>query len=148
MALARPAHNQLFDPRKDMRANARTRLEVQGTIFLPEEKYEHKCTVLDLSPDGAGLKSTCTAALGTRVVLHIQNLGRYEGTLIRHDRVHVAIQFNFSEAKRTRVAEVIAAYVEGRSSPVTSTRTHARIAAMTIPAPILIVAIEPSESTP
>jgi hypothetical protein len=130
MALLKPV---LFDPRKDMRAQARARLEVHGTLFLPEEKYEQKCLVLDLSPDGAGLKSTCTAALGTRVVLHVQNLGRYEGTLIRHDRIYVGVQFKFSEAKRARVAEEIAAYVEGRSSPLTSTRTNARIAAMTIP---------------
>ena len=145
MALLRPIHSGLFDPSKDMRVQRRTRLEVQGTIFLPDEKYEEKCLVLDLSPDGAGLKSTCSAAIGTRVILHIQGLGRYEGTLIRHDRVRVGVQFKYSEAKRARIAETIAAYLEcGPSSP-TSGRTDPRMAVSAIPHKFVLASGETNE---
>jgi hypothetical protein len=118
-----------FDLSKDRRAQRRTRVEVKGTIYFTEEKYEEKCLVLDLSPDGARLKSTCSAALGTHVVLVTEGLGRYEETLVRHDRIYVGVRFKYCELKRARVAERIAAYVECGSSYPTSARTHERVAA-------------------
>jgi hypothetical protein len=133
MGLAKPLHTALFDPRKELRAQPRTRLDVQGTLFMPDNGYELKCAVLDLSPDGAGVKSTCSAAVGTPVVLHVQGLGRYEGTIIRRDRVNVGVRFRYSEAKRARVAEVIAAYVAGVSSSSTPTRNTARVGGFTLP---------------
>jgi PilZ domain len=126
MALLR--QHSWFDLSNDRRTQRRARIEVQGTLFFPEENYEEKCLVLDLSPDGAGLKSSCSAALGTQVVLLVQGLGRYEGTLVRHNRIHVGVQFKYSEAMRARVAEKIATYLEFGSSRTTPTRTHVRIA--------------------
>jgi PilZ domain len=126
MALLR--RQSRFDARKDDRAQRRTRIDVQGTIYLPEKTYEEKCLVLDLSPDGAGLKSTCTAVPGTHVVLVVHGLGRYGGILVRHDRIHVGVQFKYSEVKRQRVAETIAAYLEHGSSYPTLERTHTRVA--------------------
>jgi hypothetical protein len=117
-----------FDARKDKRAQRRTRIDVQGTIYLPEKMYQEKCLVLDFSPDGAGLKSTCTAVPGTHIVLVVQGLGRYDGILVRHDRIHVGVQFKYSEVKRARIAERIAAYLEYGSSNPTLEWTHVRVA--------------------
>jgi hypothetical protein len=117
-----------FDLSSDRRAQRRTSVEVKATIYFTKEKYEEKCLVLDLSPDGAGLKSTCSASVGTHVVLVIEGLGRYEGALIRHDRIYVGVRFKYCELKRARIAERIAAYVERGSSYPTSARAQERIA--------------------
>jgi hypothetical protein len=121
-------HPIRFDLSRDRRIQRRTRVEVKGTIYFIEAKYEEKCLVVDLSPDGAGLKSTCSAALGSHVILVIEGLGRYEGTLVRHDRVYVGVRFKYCELKRARIAKRIAAHVEYGPSYQTSARAHERIA--------------------
>ena len=121
-----------IDTRGDRRAQKRARLEVNGHLFFPDKEYEQKCLVLDLSPDGAGLKSTCSAALGANIVLYIEGLGRFEGTIIRKDRLHVGIQFKHSKTTRERVAELIAIYLERGPSVYTSVRNRPRLTARKI----------------
>ena len=116
-----------------MRARRRTRLKVQGKIFFPEKRYEEECLVLDMSPDGAGLKSACSAALGSSVVLYVDGLGRFEGTIIRHDRLHVGVQFEYSKTTRERIAERIADYLKHGTSTHKSTRDSSRQAVAAAP---------------
>jgi len=116
-----------IDPRRDRRAQKRAHVEVKGTILFPDKEYEEKCLVLDLSPDGAGLKSACSMALGANIVLYIDGLGRFEGTIIRQDRVHVGVQFKYSKITRGRIAELIAIYLERGPFIHTSMRSRPRL---------------------
>jgi hypothetical protein len=102
---------------------------VKGTILFPDKEYQEKCLVLDLSPDGAGLKSTCSMALGANIVLYIDGLGRFEGTIIRQDRVHIGVQFKYSKITRGRIAELIATYLERGPFIDTSMRSRPRLTA-------------------
>ena len=120
MGLASRSPHSLFDPAKDRRTEARATLKVQGRIFSKKGQVEEACLVLDLSPDGAGLKSTCMAAVGSPVILYVDGLGRFEGAIVRHDRLYVGVQFKHSPTVRGRIAERIAAFVEkgtGLSTP-------------------------------
>lgn len=121
-----------IDPWGDRRAQKRARLEVKGNIFFPDKEYEQKCLVLDLSPDGAGLKSACSAALGANIVLYVDGLGRFEGTIIRQDRLHVGVQFKYSKTTRERIAELIAIYLERGPFIYTSMRSRPRLTARKI----------------
>ncbi len=85
MALVKRDEEILFDPRKDMRAWAHACL-LHGKLFNPKDDREDACLVLDLSPNGAGLKSACTAGIGSRVVLHADELGRFEGAIVRREQ--------------------------------------------------------------
>ena len=68
-------------------------------------------------------------ALGANVVLYIDGLGRFEGTIIRQDRLHVGVQFKYSKTTRERIAELIAIYLERGPFIHTSTRSRPRLAA-------------------
>lgn len=127
MGLAGRNQIALFDPTKDRRTEDRARLKVQGKLFSKKGQFEEACLVLDLSPNGAGLKSACTAAPGTHVVLYVDGLGRFEGTVIRHDRLYVGVQFKLSEILRERIAERIAAYVEKGTGVPTLKRGSPRL---------------------
>lgn len=121
-----------IDPWADRRAQKRARLEVKGTLLFPDKGYEEKCTVLDLSPEGAGLKSACSMALGAHIVLYVDGLGRFEGTIIRKDRLHVGVQFKYSRVTRERIAELIAMYLERGPCIYTSMRSRPRLSARKI----------------
>ncbi len=111
-----------------MRAQERTRLELQGKLFNPINQCEESCFVLDLSPNGAGLKTACAAPTGLRVVLYVNDLGRFEGTVVRRDRLYIGVQFKYSEAARDRIAGKIASYLEHGTSTYTPTRDSGRFA--------------------
>jgi hypothetical protein len=114
------------DPKKDKRARTRALVGVKGRIFFPARQYEEECLVCDLSPDGAGLKSSCSGAIGANVILYVDGLGRFEGTIARHDRLRVGIKFKCSEVKRARIAELIANYVELGAVSSTALRDRSR----------------------
>jgi hypothetical protein len=120
-------HQTQIDRRNDKRTRKRARLKVKGTIFFPDKECEASCSVLDMSPDGAGLKSACSAALGTNIVLYVEGLGRFEGIIIRRDRLHVGVKFNYSKLTRERIAEQIAMYMELGPSLYTSMRSRPRL---------------------
>jgi len=114
-------------PRGERRARQRASVGVKGKIFFPERQWEEECVVSDLSPDGAGLKSSCSAAIGTQAVLYVDGLGRFEGKVVRRDRLRLGIRFGFSEAKRDRLAQMIADFVERGEIKSTRARTRSRL---------------------
>ena len=66
-------------------------------------------------------------ALGANIVLYIDGLGRFEGTIIRQDRVHMGVQFKYSKITRGRIAELIAVYLERGPFIHTSMRSRPRL---------------------
>lgn len=128
MALVKRDEEILFDPRKDMRAHGRTRVYLHGKLFNPKDDREDACLVLDLSPNGAGLKSACTAGIGSRVVLHADELGRFEGAIVRRNRLYVGVQFKYSETARERIVGRIANYLEHGMIVYAPTRDSGRFA--------------------
>jgi hypothetical protein len=127
MSLAPFSRKTSFDPKKDMRAFARAHVGAEGAIFFPERQYEERCVVSDLSPDGASLKSWCSVSMGSNVIVYIKGLGRFEGRIVRRDRLRVAVQFKCSDAKRERMAELIAEYAEFGSVGSTKLRKGPRL---------------------
>jgi PilZ domain len=128
MALVSRNQSPVFDPMNDRRALRRARLTMQGKIFFKERQYEEACLVLDLSPNGAGLKSACAAELGSVVVLYVEGLGRFDGTIIRHSRLYVGVQFKYSTSSRERIANRITNYLEHGARTHAPSRNSPRIA--------------------
>jgi len=121
------ARKPVFDPKKDRRSNERPSVGVKGRIFFPDRQYDEDCIVVDLSPDGAGLRATFSAATGERLILYVDGLGRFEGKIIWRDRLRIGVQFKCSETKRARVADLIAAYLEFGSVSATAVRETSRV---------------------
>jgi hypothetical protein len=68
-------------------------------------------------------------ALGANIVLYVEGLGRFEGTIIRQDRIHVGVKFKYSKTTRERIAELIAIYLERGPFIYTSMRNRPRLTA-------------------
>lgn len=87
---------------------------------------------MDLSPDGARLKSACSAPLGTNIVLYVEGLGRFEGKTTRQDRLYVGVKFKYSQSTRERIAELIATFLERGPFICTSMRSRPCVTARKI----------------
>ena len=111
----------------DKRSRKRWSVNLPGRIFVPERAVEGDCTVIDLSPDGAGLKTTCAAALGTNVVVYIDGFGRFEGTIVQRNRLRAGVRFVCTDARRAKIADMIANFVEHGTVTTTATRASTRI---------------------
>jgi hypothetical protein len=111
----------------ERRAGKRAAVNVKGKLFFPDRKYEEECQVVDLSPDGAGVKASCSVPLGAAVVLYVDGLGRFEGTLAQRDRRRVGLKFKQSPDRRARVAEHIAEYIQFGKVDLTTSRQRVRL---------------------
>ncbi len=111
--------------RGEKRRRKRWSLSLPGRLFVPDTRVEGDCVVIDFSADGAGLKSACSAALGVHVVLYVDGFGRYEGRVVQRDRLRVGLQFAYSDAKRARIVDQIASFVQnGKVTPTDLRRTQ------------------------
>lgn len=111
----------------ERRAGKRANVGVKGKLFFPNHQYEEECTVLDLSPDGAGVKASCSVPIGAPVVLYVDGLGRFDGSLAQRNRLRVGLKFRQSPERRAKVAERLAQYLRHGKVDLTVPRGRARI---------------------
>jgi PilZ domain len=103
----------------ERRKHARTPLGLRGKLFIPARGIEDDCQVVDFSPDGAGVKSSISAPVGTQLVLYVEGFGRFEGTVVVRDRTRLGVQFQSSGVKRGRTAEQLSNFaVHGMTNRV------------------------------
>lgn len=95
----------------ERRNQARTHVGLKGKLFVPQRNVEDDCTVIDFSTDGAGVKCAGSAPIGTRVVLYVECFGRFDGVVVRRDRVRLGVEFQASKVKRERTRDQIADFV-------------------------------------
>ena len=112
---------------KEKRATKRSGVDVKGKIFVPGRPDGEDCLVCDLSPDGAGLKSSCFVSIGLQVVLYIDGFGRYDASVVQRNKLKIGVRFECSSTKRIRIAEQIANYVEHGTPSSTTLRRSARV---------------------
>jgi hypothetical protein len=95
----------------ERRRQKRTDVGLTGKLFVPERNCEDDCAVIDISPDGAGIKSASSAPVGTRVVLYVECFGRFDGVIVQRNRIRLGIEFQASKVKRERTRAQIADFV-------------------------------------
>ncbi|MGH6889677.1 MAG: sensor histidine kinase [Rhizomicrobium sp.] len=93
---------------RDRRRQTRYRVRLKGKLLVRDSGREEDCTILDLSPDGAGIKCAGSAPIGTHVVLYVDGFGRFEGKVVQRDRLRLGVAFRASEARRERTREQLA----------------------------------------
>src|SRR5690348_3004401 len=82
----------------------RVKMDLPGRLFLPAEGSEAPCTILDMSPGGAAVLCERVPDLGTGLVLYVDNFGRFEGRVARHDRGGFGLAFLCTPSKKRRTA--------------------------------------------
>lgn len=66
---------------------------------------EEPCLVVNVSAGGALLKAVNPPQAGEKVVVYIDNMGRYEGHVIRSAKHHFAVDYRGRRAKTKRAAD-------------------------------------------
>ncbi len=90
----------------DKRRFARTKVPVAGRLMLPSGG-EYPCDVDDISEGGIALHSQAEGEIGDRVIVYLDNLGRFEGNLVRRFTGGFAIETQLQNNQAARLAERI-----------------------------------------
>jgi len=90
---------------RERRRFRRLPLEVSGRLLDPLGR-EHDCRTADISPGDIRIAAPILPAVGERVVIYLDRIGRVSGHVARKcGEGEVAIIFDFSAHKRERLAE-------------------------------------------
>jgi hypothetical protein len=116
---------------KERRRSKRVRVDLNGRLFVPGEEREAPCMIMDMSAGGAQVTCEIIPAPQSAVVLYIDGFGRLEGTVVRAAKGEwsgesFGVRFTCSAFKRERVAEQLAAYMDGGTIDQTVLRRHER----------------------
>jgi PilZ domain len=88
---------------KERRRHQRVSVEVMGRYML-ESRREYPCQTMNISPGGLALTAPVPGALGERVVIYLDQLGRVEGSIVRLLPNGFAIAFSATVRKRDKLA--------------------------------------------
>jgi hypothetical protein len=102
MAFGATRNGKRPDGRRDLRKKA----TIRGRYMLQDGR-EFPCRTFDVSAGGIAIVSAVKGAIGERVVLYLDQLGRMEGTVVRHFGGGFAIALRASDIKRASLATTI-----------------------------------------
>jgi PilZ domain-containing protein len=88
----------------EKRLHRRIDISLAGRYMLANHQ-EYRCRTLDISVGGLSIRGYEKGNLGDRIILYIDEIGRIEGTIVRHIDKGFAISFSPSPAKRKRLLE-------------------------------------------
>ena len=88
----------------EKRLHRRIDISLAGRYMLAN-KQEYRCRTLDISVGGLSIRGYEKGNLGDKIILYIDEIGRIEGTIVRHIDKGFAISFTPSPAKRRRLLE-------------------------------------------
>jgi hypothetical protein len=106
----RPEAQPLGDTIKaptERRRQPRAEIAMRGRYLLADRR-ENGCTVIDASASALALSAPERGEIGEAVVVYFDNIGRVEGTIVRH----LDDGFVIKLTKRSRAAEALATLVE------------------------------------
>jgi hypothetical protein len=91
---------------QEQRRHRRVPLRLPGR-FLDPVRGEFACALVDVSPGGAKVAAEAPPALGDRVVMLFDGLGRVEGDVVRAGARWFGVHFNTTQRKRDRLGDAI-----------------------------------------
>ena len=72
--------------------------------YMLEDKREYPCVTTDMSPGGLACIAPIRGAVGERVVIYLDQIGRVEGKIARHTDRGFALALSMPYAKREKIA--------------------------------------------
>lgn len=95
--------------------------------FMLADQGEHRGVLFDMSPGGLSVTSDLRPAIGTRVVLYIDDIGRVEGTTSRFHDYGFAVRLNTTQNRRDKIAERLIFHANRHRLRDEALRSHERI---------------------
>ncbi|MES1990852.1 MAG: PilZ domain-containing protein [Pseudomonadota bacterium] len=97
---------------QERRRHPRVPVTVKGR-FLAPDGTEHPCAIRDMSLSGIALVCDTPINIGSRLIIYLDDFGRFEGDVVRVFEGGFAIETALSGPRRERVADRLAAYAKG-----------------------------------
>ena len=116
------------DGHDERRRYERVAIEANGRFLAPDGS-EHQCTLRDMSLGGLGISSAYEMHPGERVIIYLDDFGRFEGNVVRTFEGGFAIETVINGPRRERLQERLASYARGETDAATSRRTFQRYVA-------------------
>ena len=94
---------------------------------MRQDRTESVCQTIDMSPGSAAFHAPVKPAIGERVVAYLDQIGRIEGTVMRHLETGFAIQMAVAPLKREKLAEQLTWLANRHDLGMKEDRRHERI---------------------
>ena len=111
----------------DRRRHQRVKVALLGRFML-EDRREFPCQTIDMSPGGVALFAPVKAPIGSRIIAYIDEIGRLEGTTVRHLDNGFALALNVTALKREKLADQLTWFANRKALGMPEDRRHERIA--------------------
>ena len=72
--------------------------------YMLADKREFPCVTTDMSPGGVSCIASVRGAIGESVVVYLDQIGRVEGTIVRHTDRGFALALSMPYSKREKIA--------------------------------------------
>lgn len=108
------------------RAYQRVRVKVYGRFML-EDRTEHPCQVVDMSPGNASFITDHVGELGEKVIAYIDHIGRVEGVLTRTLPDGFAMAILASDRKKDKLAAQLTWLANKHELDLPEDRRHERV---------------------
>jgi hypothetical protein len=90
---------------KERRRFRRVAINATGRLYIPATEEEAMCTVQDISPGDVALRCELKEEPTGRAVIYLDNLGRFEGPIVRAASGGFIMTFSCSLQKREKLAD-------------------------------------------
>jgi hypothetical protein len=127
LAAMASAATDFSSTRAERRNFQRVRVKIYGRFML-EDRSEHNCQVIDMSPGNVALRADRVGAPGERVIAYLDHIGRIEGILTRRLDEGFAMTIIASERKRDKLAAQLTWLANKHELDLPEDRRHERIA--------------------
>ncbi len=114
------------DSGPNRRTFQRVKVNLHGRFML-QDRSEHACQILDMSPATATLFTEARAEEGERIVAYIDHIGRVEGHVVRLFDGGFAVDLNTSPRKREKLAAQLVWLANKHELDLPEDRRHERI---------------------
>lgn len=105
----------------------RVRVKIYGRFML-EDRSEHSCQVLDMSPGNVALRCDRIGNPGEKIIAYLDHIGRVEGVVTRTMQDGFAMTIIASERKRDKLAAQLTWLANKHELDLPEDRRHERVA--------------------
>lgn len=113
-------------PARDRRRHQRVKVSVMGRYMLAN-RQEFPCQTIDMSVGGVSVAAPVRGAIGERVIIYLDGLGRVEGLIARHIEDGFTLALSMSVNKRDKLADQLTWLANRARLGLPEDRRHERI---------------------
>lgn len=125
MAAIQPELNYLYDLRENRRFQ-RVPVTLFGRYML-ESRHEYPCQTIEMSPGDMTLFAPVKAEIGEKVVVYLDELGRFAGVGTRQTNSGFVMTMNLPPMKRDKLADQLTWFANRHAISLLEDRRHDRI---------------------